>query len=138
NLEETILRTNMEAADEIVRQLKLRNIGGLIVIDFIDMKSGANKQRLFSYFEQLFKEHDRFQSVVLRVSEFGLVQMTRKRSGKSLQQELTERCAHCQGNGFNKSSQTEAYALFRKLQEDLSALSAKSPAVTIEVSASLF
>ncbi len=84
NLEETILATNLEAAGEVVRQLRLRNIGGLIVIDFIDMSSGANKQKLFRHFEKMLKEKDKFQSVVLKISEFGLVQMTRKRSGITL------------------------------------------------------
>ncbi len=89
NLQETILKTNLEAAEEIVRQLRLRNIGGLIVIDFIDMASSNYKQKLFKFLEKTLKERDKFQSVVLRVSEFGLVQMTRKRSGKTLVSQLT-------------------------------------------------
>jgi ribonuclease G len=137
NLEETIFKTNLEAADEIVRQIKLRNIGGLIVIDFIDMKSNANKQRVFSYLDQLLKERDRFQSVVLRISEFGLVQMTRKRSGKSLILELTEQCALCHGSGHVRSRQSESYVLFRQLQHQLSLLTNKSAAV-VELSADLF
>lgn len=72
NLEDTILKTNMEAAEETVRQLRLRNIGGLIVIDFIDMATPANRQRLMRHFEKMLRERDRFQSVVLKVSEFGL------------------------------------------------------------------
>lgn len=121
SLEETILKTNLEAADEVVRQLRLRNIGGLIVIDFIDMAQNANRQKLFKYFEKALKERDKFQSVVLKVSEFGLVQMTRKRSGKTLLQQLTETCLCCNGTGFIKSVQGEAYAILRKVAQDLAA-----------------
>ena len=126
NLEETILKTNLEAAEEIARQLRLRNIGGLIVIDFIDMTIGANRQKLFKFFEKILKERDKFQSVVLKVSEFGLVQMTRKRSGKTLQQELTIACACCKGLGHVISIQTECYALLPKIKEALYAYSKKS------------
>ena len=122
NLEETILKTNLEAAEETVRQLRLRNIGGLIVIDFIDMASPANRHRLFTFFEKTLREHDKFQSVVLKVSEFGLVQMTRKRSGKTLLQELTENCSACSGLGYVKSLQTECYDILRKLKKDLSTM----------------
>ncbi len=119
NLEETILKTNLEAAESIVRQLRLRNIGGLIVIDFIDMASTANKQKLYRFFEKTLKERDKFQSVVLKVSEFGLVQMTRKRSGKTLIQQLTNKCSNCHGLGFVKSIQNESYTILRKLKEEL-------------------
>ena len=116
NLEETIFKTNMEAAEEVVRQLRLRNIGGLIVIDFIDMQISSNRRKLFQHFEKMLKERDRFQSVVLKLSEFGLVQMTRKRSGKTLVQELTNNCQTCSGSGFIKSVQTQAYSLLRELK----------------------
>ena len=119
NLEDTILKTNLEAAEEVVRQLRLRNIGGLIVIDFIDMTSGQNKQKLFKFIEKTLKERDKFQSVVLRVTEFGLVQMTRKRSGKTLVQQMMETCHECKGLGYIKSVQTEAYEILRQLKEDL-------------------
>jgi ribonuclease G len=117
NMEETIFKTNMEAAEEIVRQLKLRNIGGLIVIDFIDMSSSTNRQKLFRFFEKILREQDKFQSVVLKLSEFCLVQMTRKRSGKTLLQQLTNNCKTCHGTGFVKSLQTECYTLLRTLKE---------------------
>lgn len=119
NMEETILKTNLEAAEEIVRQLRLRNIGGLIVIDFIDMAIAANRQRLFNVFEKTLREHDKFQSVVLKVSEFGLVQMTRKRSGKTLVQELTNDCHACHGSGFVRSIKTECYNILRQLKKEL-------------------
>jgi ribonuclease G len=119
NLEETILTTNLEAAQEVVRQLRLRNIGGLIVIDFIDMSSGANKQKLFRFFEKTLKERDKFQSVVLKISEFGLVQMTRKRSGITLQQQLMHKCDCCKGLGVVRSIETECHLILRQLQDKL-------------------
>jgi ribonuclease G len=119
NMEETIVKTNLEAAEEVVNQLKLRNIGGLIVIDFIDMSSSTNKQKVFSFFEKILKERDKFQSVVLKISEFGLVQMTRKRTGKTLVNELTNDCSTCHGLGFVKSYQTESYAILRAVQNEL-------------------
>lgn len=119
NLEETILATNLEAAGEVVRQLRLRNIGGLIVIDFIDMSSGSNKQKLFRHFEKMLKEKDKFQSVVLKISEFGLVQMTRKRSGITLLQQLMSKCSCCKGLGSVKSIETEGHVILRQVQERL-------------------
>lgn len=119
NLEETVLKTNLEAAEEIVRQLRLRNIGGLIVIDFIDMCSNANRQTLFKDFEKILKERDKFQSVVLKVSEFGLVQMTRKRSGKTLIQQLMQTCNCCKGLGYIKSIPTEAAEILRQIKETI-------------------
>ncbi len=119
NLEDTILKTNLEAAEEIARQLRLRNIGGLIVIDFIDMATSTNRQRLFKHFEKILKERDKFQSVVLKVSEFGLVQMTRKRSGKTLLTQLNEDCSCCQGSGFVKSLQSECYSILQKIDSVL-------------------
>ncbi len=119
NLEETILKTNLEAAESIVRQLRLRNIGGLIVIDFIDMASGTNRQKLSRFFEKTLKERDKFQSVVLKVSEFGLVQMTRKRSGKTLINQLMHQCTSCHGFGFVKSVSNESYTILRSLKQEL-------------------
>ncbi len=117
SMEETILKTNLEAAEEVARQLRLRNIGGLIVIDFIDMAIGSNRQKLFRFFEKILKERDKFQSVVLKVSEFGLVQMTRKRSGKTLTQQLMDNCSRCKGSGTVKSLQTESYAILRDIKQ---------------------
>jgi len=137
NLEETILKTNLEAAEEIVRQLRLRNIGGLIVIDFIDMSSHANKQKLFRTFEKFLKERDKFQSVVLKISEFGLVQMTRKRSGKTLVQQLTQDCPTCKGLGFVKSMQTESYAILQRIKKDLKTKSSDRE-LTIHLNPAIF
>jgi ribonuclease G len=116
NLEDTLFYTNMEAAEEVVRQLRLRNIGGLIVIDFIDMTSSNHRQQLFKSLERFLKERDKFQSVVLRVSEFGLVQMTRKRTGKTLAQQMMIDCLCCKGRGLVLSVKTESYAFLRTLK----------------------
>ncbi|MCX5923424.1 MAG: Rne/Rng family ribonuclease [Candidatus Dependentiae bacterium] len=119
NLEDTISKTNLEAAREVVLQLKLRNIGGLIVIDFIDMANAKNKLKLVSYFEQTLKELDKFQAVVLQVSEFGIVQMTRKRSGKTLMRQLTNVCHCCMGLGRLPSVRAESYEILRKLKVEI-------------------
>lgn len=137
NLEETILATNLEAAQEVVRQLRLRNIGGLIVIDFIDMTSGANKQKLFKFFEKTLREKDKFQSVVLKISEFGLVQMTRKRSGITLLQQMMQKCVSCKGLGYVKSTETECHLLLRQVQEKLKDQKI-STLVTIRVNPDIF
>jgi len=119
SLEDTILKTNLEAASEVVAQLVLRNIGGLIVIDFIDMRIEANRRKLMAHFEQVLREKDRFQSVVLKVSEFGLVQMTRKRSGKTLVQQLTDTCPQCKGLGFVDSLPTTCFMVLRHIRAEL-------------------
>jgi ribonuclease G len=119
NLEDTILKTNLEAAREIVRELHLRNIGGLIVIDFIDMNNAANRQKLSRFLEKMLREKDKFQSVALKVSEFGIIQMTRKRSGKTLSQQLTNICSTCSGNGRIKSTATVSFEILEKFKEDV-------------------
>lgn len=137
NLEETILNTNLEAAEEIVRQLRLRNIGGLIVIDFIDMASMNNRQKLFKFLEKTLKERDKFQSVVLKVSEFGLVQMTRKRSGKTLVAQMMDNCSCCKGLGYVPSLKTETYHLLRTLKDDLTAQRIKG-SISVEMHRDMF
>jgi len=137
NLEDTILKTNLEAAEEVVQQLKLRNIGGLIVIDFIDMGIASNRQKVFSFFEKILKERDKFQSVVLKISEFGLVQMTRKRSGKTLIQQLTTNCPTCHGSGFIKSYQTESYEILRAIKDEISTL-AEGKKITVHINSHVF
>jgi len=119
SLEETILKTNLEAADELVTQLRLRNIGGLIVIDFIDMAHSSNRQKLSRHLEKCLKEKDKFQSVTLKISEFGLVQMTRKRSGKTLLQQLTNLCNTCNGCGFVKSIPSISFEILRTTKEEI-------------------
>ena len=115
--EETILRVNLEAAKQVVQQLRLRNIGGIIVIDFIDMEKAANRKKVFDALQEALRK-DKARSNVLRISELGLVQMTRKRTRESLEQLLTSPCAHCGGTGRTRSLETLAYdALRRALRE---------------------
>ena len=115
--EETVLRTNLEAAKAVVQQLRLRNIGGIIVIDFIDMEQVANRTRVFDALQEALKG-DKARSNVLRISELGLVQMTRKRTRESLGQLLTTPCASCDGLGRVRSAEMLAYEGLRKLQRE--------------------
>lgn len=117
DMEDTIFKTNIEAAEEIVRQLRLRNIGGLIVIDFIDMSDYSNRKELSRFLEKTLKERDKYQSVALKVSEFGLIQMTRKRSGKTLVQQIMHECPTCKSFGYVKSSITISFEVLRKFLE---------------------
>lgn len=137
NLEDTILKTNLEAAEEVVRQLRLRNIGGLIVIDFIDMATQSNRQKLFKFFEKTLRERDKFQSVVLKISEFGLVEMTRKRSGKTLANQLMNACENCRGTGMIKSLQTDCYIVLNKFRNEFKPQKA-GQAITMRVNPALF
>lgn len=117
SLEDTILQTNLEAADEVVYQLRLRNIGGLIIIDFIDMDDARHRQKVYRRLEKAL-EKDRVTSNALAISEFGLVEMTRKRTRESLEQFLCESCPNCKGTGTIKSTDTVAYEILRELRRD--------------------
>ncbi len=99
NQAETILKTNMQAADEIARQLKLRNIGGMVVVDFIDMASRMDKLALLEHFE-LALEKDKAKPQIGQLSDLGLVELTRHRQGQSLSEIFTKKCDKCQGQGF--------------------------------------
>ncbi len=114
NLEETIFKTNMEAAREIAYQLRLRNIGGIIIIDFIDMEEKKNQKLVFSAMEKAL-ENDRAKSTIYEISELGLVQMTRKRVRENLGRILMEPCGYCEGEGFIKSKTTVCYDIFREI-----------------------
>jgi len=116
--EETILRTNLEAAEEIVHQLRLRNLGGLIIIDFIDMEKAANRQQVSEALIDAVRRRDKAQTKILKISELGLVEMTRKRTRESLEQILSTPCAHCEGTGRTKSPATVAYEVLRRLQRE--------------------
>ena len=116
-LEETILKTNVEAVKEIVRQIRLRDLGGIIVVDFIDMEERKSRQKVMAALEQELKK-DRSPSKVLSVNEFGLVILTRKRVRQSLERTLCEPCPYCSGSGMVKSVTTvcsEIYDEVRKL-----------------------
>ena len=114
---ETIFKTNMEAVKEIAYQLRLRNIGGIIIVDFIDMESQQHRDELFAAFQDAIK-HDKNRVNILKISEFGLVQMTRKRSLENLTQMMCEPCLYCEGEGMVKSRRTTCYEIFRKISRD--------------------
>lgn len=113
NAQQTILKTNMEAAEKIVEQLRIRNIGGIIIVDFIDMEEEENRQKLFQRFSEELTL-DRALTNILPLSELGLIQMTRKRTAESLERKLTVPCPYCEGHGRVKSVQTEALDLLRE------------------------
>ncbi len=117
NLEETIVKTNMEAVKEIAYQLRLRNIGGLIVIDFIDMDREANRERVFMTLQEAL-EKDRARTTVLEISELGLIEMTRKRTKEDINLFLTDPCLYCEGKGRLKSPTTICYDIFRDLERE--------------------
>ena len=122
NLEETILKTNLEAVKEIVRQIRLRDLGGIIVVDFIDMEERKSRQKVMAALEQELKK-DRSPSKLLSVNEFGLVILTRKRVKQSLERTLCQPCPYCSGSGMVKSVTTvcsEIYDEVRKLAPHLS------------------
>jgi len=112
NMEETGFKTNLEAVHEIVHQLRLRNLGGIIVVDFIDMQEEENKQRLMEVLGEALKR-DKAKTHIVQLSELGLVEMTRKRTRESLGRILLNECHRCQGVGSTKSPTTICYQLFR-------------------------
>jgi ribonuclease G len=115
-LEDTILKTNLEAVKEIVRQIRLRDLGGIIVLDFIDMEEKKNRQKVFQAVEQELRK-DRAPSKPLQVSDFGLVIITRKRVKQSLERVLTEPCPYCAGGGTIKSSSTICYEILSEVKK---------------------
>jgi ribonuclease G len=120
-LEDTILKTNLEAVKEIVRQIRLRDLGGIIVLDFIDMEEKKNRQKVFQAVEQELRK-DRSPSKALQVSDFGLVIITRKRVKQSLERVLTEPCPYCAGSAVIKSRSTICYEILsevKKISADL-------------------
>ena len=116
NQEETIVRTNLEAAQEVVRQLRLRNVGGIIIIDFIDMEKESNRKKVYDALRDALKK-DKARSNILKISELGLVEMTRQRTRESLENQLLSPCPHCDGRGRIKSSVTIAYDLLRAIKK---------------------
>ena len=114
NLEETIFRTNLEAAVAIARQLRLRNLGGIIIADFIDMADTAHREQLLEALRTALSG-DRAQTHIAGVSELGLVEMTRKRTRESLEHLLCEPCPTCQGRGFVKSVETVCHEIYREV-----------------------
>ncbi len=116
DVEETLVRINLEAAEEIARQLRLRNIGGLIICDFIDMRSRKNQRRVLEHLKDCMKE-DSAKCTILGMSEFGLVEMTRQRSRGSLSQTMFCACPYCNGSGRVKSHESVSIEIERDIKK---------------------
>jgi ribonuclease G len=111
NFEETITKVNSDAAKEVARQIRLRNLGGIIVIDFIDMQDKKGKRQVMDLFQQELRR-DKSPSKILTFNEFGLVILTRKRTASALEKNLSETCVACGGSGFTRSASTVCYEIY--------------------------
>jgi len=118
NLEDTITKINLEAVKEIVYQLRLRDIGGIIIIDFIDMERPTNREKIFNALQESLTS-DRARTNILKISELGLVEMTRKRVRESLSRSLSETCPYCEGTGLIKSPATICYEILRAVEREV-------------------
>ncbi|MCA9667269.1 MAG: Rne/Rng family ribonuclease [Myxococcales bacterium] len=130
NLQDTIVKTNLEAVKEVVNQLRLRNIGGLIIIDFIDMEREADRNKVWQALQTALKA-DRTRTNVLEISALGLVEMTRKRVRESLLRQLTEPCPYCAGRGYLKSATTVCYDVLREIRRQAASL--PGPTIVVAV-----
>ena len=117
NLEDTITKINLEAVKEIVYQLKLRNLGGIIIIDFIDMERPQNRDKVYNALQEALTE-DRARTNILKISELGLVEMTRKRVRESLSSTLSEACPYCEGTGRIKTLASVSYEILRAIERE--------------------
>ena len=114
NLEETIFKTNLEAAHAIARQLRLRNLGGIIIIDFIDMSDEEHKRQVLRALQKCL-DRDHVKTQITEVSSLGLVEMTRKRTRESLEHVMCETCPTCSGRASLKTAETACYEIFREI-----------------------
>jgi len=121
NLEETILKTNLEAVKEIAYQIRLRDVGGILIIDFIDMEKKANQEKIFNALKEALKK-DKSKTHVLPMSDMGLIQMTRKRTRDPLTRILCEPCYYCEGEGYLISRQSICYNIYREILRDFDEL----------------
>lgn len=117
NLEDTILKTNLEAVEEIAYQLRIRNLGGIVILDFIDMERRSSREKVYSALRKALSR-DRAKTTLSRITELGLVEMTRKRTNESLARVLCEDCSFCEGRGYHKSATTLCYEIFRQIQRE--------------------
>jgi ribonuclease G len=130
SLEETILKTNLEAVKEIAYQIRLRDIGGQIIIDFIDMEKKSNRERVCNALKEALKK-DRSKTHVLPISELGLIEMTRKRTRETLNRMLCEPCFYCEGEGYLKSRRTICYNIYHDMRRESGEMMA--PNITLKV-----
>jgi ribonuclease G len=130
DLEETIFKTNMEAVKEIAYQLRLRNIGGIVIIDFIDMEKEEHREEVFRVLHEAVKK-DKSRINILKFSEFGLIQLTRKRNRDDLTRIMCEPCLCCSGSGRVKSARTLSYEIFRSIARDAEKINASTVTVNV-------
>ena len=130
NLEETTLKTNLESIKEIVYQLRLRSIGGIIIIDLIDMEKEANRERVYREFEEALRA-DKAKTNILKISKLGLVEMTRKRVREDLVKLLSEPCEYCEGKGYHKSETTVAFEIFRQIKREVATSDGRNVYLTV-------
>ena len=130
NVADTILKTNLEAAKEIAYQLRLRNIGGIIIIDFIDMEREGDREKVFQALEEATRK-DRQKMNIFKISELGLMEMTRKRTRENISRILSEPCSYCEGAGLIKSKTTVCYDIFQEIERSSTELGGHS--IMVEV-----
>jgi ribonuclease G len=130
DLEETVLKTNLEAVVEVVHQLRFRNLGGLIIIDLIDMESAANRDKVYRALGEALRA-DKARTNILKISELGLVEMTRKRTRENLVQTLCEPCGYCEGRGYILSSESVGFRVLREIRKHLPRLKGRPVAVAV-------
>jgi ribonuclease G len=118
DLEDTVFKTNLEAVKEVVHQLRFRNIGGLIIIDLIDMESADNREKVYRALQEALRA-DKSRTNIFRISELGLIEMTRKRTRENLVQTLCEPCAYCNGRGYVLGRESVAFRVVREIRKDL-------------------
>jgi len=136
DLEDTILKTNLEAVKEIAHQLRIRNCGGIIIIDFIDMEKESHREKVMSLLAEDLQK-DRSRTNIISMSPLGLVEMTRKRIRPSLIKTLCEPCSYCDGKGYIKRKATVANEIFRELERDLPQLEGKKTVVEVHCHAAV-
>ena len=130
DLEETVLKTNLEAVREVVHQLRFRNIGGLIIVDLIDMEASENREKVYRAFQEALRQ-DKAKTNILKISELGLVEMTRKRTRENLVQQLCEPCAHCEGRGYLLSRESVVHKILREVRKDLPHFGGRRIAISV-------
>jgi ribonuclease G len=130
DLEETVLRTNLEAVKEVVYQLRFRNIGGLIIIDLIDMEPQENREKVYRALQEALRQ-DKAKTNILKISELGLVEMTRKRTRESLVQTLCEPCSYCEGKGYVLSEESVAFKVLREIRKAMPRFAGRRLDVTL-------
>ena len=130
DLEETVFKTNLEAVKEVVHQLRFRNIGGIVIIDLIDMESSSNREKTYRALQESLRA-DKARTNILKISELGLVEMTRKRTRENLVQTLCEPCSYCEGRGYVLSRESVAYKVLREIRTDLPRFCGRQIAITV-------